>query len=270
MKKIIIILSTLVAILIVLGGLSPSICSKDIDPVQINKTSDTVTIEVNRYYGRQPDTIRTELTFEEAEQVKEILIKLDEAIENNDEKTIKECELIINENGIFGDEYEKFYSHKTISEKMKSSATSKFSKYLNKNEDNFSNLMCYFHAVGTGQIYFFVQINILENMANAFENVTSIIAAFIVLFIFLPIYVIALILTHLVPFRIFMPLGFVELDDGKITSIGLHGFKQATAQDNESIMVNVSWFSGLTINFPTENLIVFMSGFAARVAESDV
>jgi len=266
MKKILL-LSTLVAILIVLGGLSPSICSKDIKPSQKSQNTGTITVEVNKYHGLQPITIHTELSNEEAEQLKEILIQLDIAIENNDETTVKECESILNEKGIFGDYYEEFYTHKTFNKKLKSSG---LSRYLNQNGDNFSNLMCYFHAVGTGQIYFFVQISILENMANAFKNVTSIIAALMVLFIFLPFYVLALILTHLVPFRIMMPLGFVELDDGKMTSIGLKGLKRAIAQNNESIMANVSWFSGLTINIPTENLFLFMSGIAVKVAESDV
>ena len=59
MKKVLII-STLVAILIVLGGLSPSIVSKDIQPIKINRNAETVTVEVNKYYGKH-ETIYTDL-----------------------------------------------------------------------------------------------------------------------------------------------------------------------------------------------------------------
>ena len=48
-----------------------------------------------------------------AEQIKEVLIQLSDALNNNDEKTIKECESILNEKGIFGDNYQQFFSYKT-------------------------------------------------------------------------------------------------------------------------------------------------------------
>lgn len=269
MKRKILLLSALVAILIILGGLSPSICSKDIKPIQINNETDNVTVEVNKYYGRQPETIKTELTLEEVEQLEVILKQLDEAMENNDEATIKKCESILNEKGIFGDEYEEFYSHDAISKKIQSKGLSKYSKYL-QNGDNLSNLICYFHASGEGMMFFWVEISILESIYNAIKNASSFIEAFIIFFALLPFYVLGLLLTHIIPFRILMPKGVVRMDDGKITSIGLKGFKQATAQNNESIMVNVSLMTGITISWPVNNQsFLFVSGFAARVIESN-
>lgn len=270
MKRKILLLSALVAILIILGGLSPSICSKDIKPIQINNETDTVTVEVNKYYGRQPVTIETELTLEEVKQLEVILKQLDEAMENNDEATIKKCESIINEKGIFGDEYEEFYSHDAISNKMQLKGLSRYSKYLQQNGDNLSNLLCYFHAAGEGMLFFWVEISILQSIYNAIQNASSFIEAFIILFALLPFYVLGLIMTHIIPFRILMPKGIVRMDDGKITSIGLKGFKKAIAQDNESIMVNVSLMTGITISWPVNNQsFLFVSGFAARVSESN-
>jgi len=270
MKKKILIITTLVTILIVLGGLSPSICSKDIEPTQINKNSETVTVEVNRYYRRQPETIKTELTLEEVQQLEDILLELDRAIEKNDEKTITKCESILNEKGIFGDEYEKFYSHNTISKKMKSSGLYKYSKYLEKNGDDISNLMCYFHASGKGILFFWIELSILESIARAIENASSWIEQLVIFFALLPFYVLGMLMTHIIPFRIFMPKGIVRMDDGKITSLGLNGFKQATTQNNESIMVNISLFTGITISWPVnEQNFLFVSGIAVRAAESD-
>ena len=105
MKKKIVILSAMVAILIVIGGLSPTIVSKDL---KMSSKGDTITAEVNRYYGFDSEPIHTELTLEEAEEIKQILINLNEAIENNDEEAIDQYETILNAKGIFGDEYQKY------------------------------------------------------------------------------------------------------------------------------------------------------------------
>jgi hypothetical protein len=269
MKKIIII-SGLVAILIILGGLSPSIVSKDIVPIQLDEEIETITVEVNKYYGKQ-ETIYTDLTFEEIEELEKILTILDEAILKNDEKTIKECEKSLNEKGIFGDKYENFYSHDFISKKFRSSRLSKFSRILPLNGDDLSNLMCYFHARGQGMFFFFAELNILQNIVDAMNNASGLIEAFIIFFALLPIYVMIMLLTHVVPFRILMPKGICRMDDGKMTSIGLKGVKTVEAtSSNESVMLNLSFFTGITISWPIEdNNILFVSGFAVSVSEPD-
>jgi len=267
MKKVIL-TSTLVAIILVLGVLSPSIISKDIKPIQIDTDIESVTVEVNKYYGKH-ETIYTDLNPEEIKELENILIKLDNAITNNDETTIKKCEKILNEKGIFGDEYEKFYSQDTMSKKLKSSMLSRFSKNLPINGDDLSNLLCYFHARGQGMFFFWVEISILQSIVDAMNNASSLIEMFVILIALLPFYVIAMLMTHIIPFRLLMPLGICRLDSGKTWSMGLKGFKQATPLNNESIMLNVSAFTGITISWPGENSsFLFVSGIAARVTES--
>jgi len=268
MKKVILI-STLVAILIVLGGLSPSIVSKDIEPIQIGKDIETITVEVNKYYDTH-ETIYTDLTLEEIQELEETLIKLDEAISSDDEVTIKQCEEILNEKGIFGKEYENFYSHDTISNKLKSSRLSRLSRSLPLNGDDLSNLLCYFHARGQGMFFFYVELSILQSIVDAMNNASSLIEAFIILFALLPFYVIAMLFTHIVPFRLLMPKGICRMDDGKMTSIGLKGVKTVEASGNESVMLNLSFFTGITISWPIEdNNILFISGIAIKVEEPD-
>jgi len=271
MKKKIIILAAIVAILIVLAGLSPSICSKDIKPDKIGQYSDTINIEVNRYYGRQPETINTKLSYEEAEQIKEILIQLSDALDKNDEKTIKECESILNKKGIFGDNYQQFYSYDTYIKMIKTLRFTGLAEYLErKNSDNISNIMCYFNAIGNGTILFTLGVRMYEAIVRIIENQTSIIGALILFIALVPLLAIVMLFTSLIPFRILMPVGIVVMYKGRISSLGLQGRKKLEVEGPDSVNVNISWFTGLTINLPfSDNRFVFVSGIALRAQESD-
>lgn len=264
MKRKILCLSTaVIGMLIILGSLSPSICSKDID---------TVTIQVNRYYGINSDPIITKLSYNEAKEIKEILIELNKAIENNDENAISMYESMLNQKGIFGNEYQKFYSQKTISEKMK---YSRFSNLLDltkeKLEDNISNKLCYFNAIGTGGIFFQLAVKFIEAMRKVLENASNFVEALVLLLILLPLFVVIYFLTHLIPFRILMPIGVISMKNGSMSSLGLEGFKRVVVGD-EYYTVNVSYFTGLTINFfGSEDLsgFLFASGIAFEVKETE-
>ena len=270
MKKKIIILSTLVGILIVLGGLSPSICSKDIVPVQINQNNDSIALEVNRYNGGEPETIREELSYEEAEELKEILTLLNEAIVNSDEEAIDYYEKILNEKGIFGDSYQQFFSYNTYINRIKAL---RFNNILNTlgilNNDNISNLLCYFNAIGNGTILFTLGVRMYEAIVRIIENQTSIIAALILYIALVPLLALVMLFTSLIPFRILMPIGIVVMFNGKISSIGLQGLKRLVVDGGDSVAVNISWFTGITLNLAfTENRFVFVSGIALKVEES--
>ncbi len=261
MKKEILCISTMfVAILIVLSSLSPSICSKDLE---------TVTIEVNRYYGKKSTPIYTEVTYEEAEKLKEILTQLHTAIENNDEKAISEYESILNQKGIFRDEYQDFFSQDTFYKKMDLSKYYGYSKYFKQNGDNISNLLCYFNAIGDGVILFQLELKIWEAIQRAVENASGFIEAFVILLALLPIFVLVFLMTHLIPFRILMPVGMISLNTGRISSLGINGFKKVIL-DNETTNVNISGFTGLTINigFSGSKPFLFVSGIAIEVKET--
>ena len=270
MKKKIVILSAMVAILIVIGGLSPTIVSKDI---KISSKGETIVAEVNRYYGKSSEPIYTELTLEEAEEIKQILINLNEAIENNDEQAIDQYEAILNEKGIFGEEYQEFFSYNTYNEKMKSARFPDIEKYLgDQNGDNLSNFMCYFNAIGKGIMIFTLGLRVWEAIIRAVENASSPLAGFIILLALIPFFILVVALTHIIPFRILMPVGHIEMKDGRISSLGLMGFKDVKVEEGDPIVkVNVSWFTGITFNLPFgENPFLFTSGIALRVEESDL
>ena len=261
MKKKIICISAIIAgILIVLGSITPAVCSKDLQPV---------TIQVNRYYGKNFSTINTDVSVEEAEEIKQILINLNAAIENNDEAAISQYEKILNDKGIFGKEPQEFFSQKTFSEKMD---LNKYLKYQKQSaDDNISNTLCFYNAIGTGGIFFMLALKFVEAMETILENVSSFIEAFILLLVLIPFFVIIYLLTHLIPFRILMPYGTVVLKNGSMSTLGLQGFKRVVVGD-EYYQVNVSWFTGITLNFiggETLAGFLFMSGIAAVVKETE-
>jgi len=231
---------------------------------------DTVVIEINRYYGKKSETIHKELSSTEAEQLKEILIQLNEAIENNDEATISSCQAILNEKGIFGDNHQKFFSNDKYSKTMEKTNLAKYTKYFGSNNgDNISNYMCYFNAIGEGLMLWSFGISFWEAIVNAIQNVSNPIAAFILFLALLPFLVLVMLFTNLVPFRIMAPTGLLAVANGSISSLGLGGFKRLKV-GADSVGVNLSWFTGITINIPPINdrkSFLFVSGIAAEVEE---
>ena len=59
MRRKIIFLSTAVAVLIILSGLSTTVCAKDIE---LSNKNEKLMVEVNRYYGGNSEPIFTEIT----------------------------------------------------------------------------------------------------------------------------------------------------------------------------------------------------------------
>jgi hypothetical protein len=267
MRKKIIFLSAAVAMLIILSGLSTTVCAKDVD---LSTKNDKLIVEVNRYFGGIPELIYTEITPEEAEEIKEMLINLNEAIDNNDEEAIAYYETALNEKGLFGNKYQEFYSNDEIYEMMKKSQLSRFVKYLPKsNGDNISNQLCYFHAVGNGFMYFTLAVKMIEAITRILENASSPLAALILFLALLPFLALILIFTSLIPFRILMPVGILNMRSGRISSLGLGGFKTLEVTEPDDVNVNVSYFTGITLSLPIgENPFVFISGIAADVRET--
>lgn len=262
-KKIISLSAIIIGILIILGSLSPAVCSKDIEPV---------TIVVNRYLGKNSGTIYTDVSVEEAEEIKQILINLNTAIENNDEAEISNYEKILNDKGIFGNERQSFYSQRTLSEKINLNKYLIYSKYQKQSAgDNISNTLCYFNAIGTGCIFFTIALKFIEAIDAIINNASTFIEKFVLLIVLLPFFVLIYLFTHLIPFRILMPDAVVTIKNGSMSTLGLQGFKRVVVGD-DPYTVNVSWFTGITINFIGKESLsgfLFMSGIAGGVKEPD-
>jgi hypothetical protein len=267
MKKKVIIISTIIAALIVLGSCSYSITASNLEYME---SEENVDIEVNKYYGKSPISYKTRVNIKEAEEIKEILINLNEAITTNDEKAISYYEKQLNSKGIFGDEYQEFYSNDELKQKNKIDKKSNLMKLLgDKNGDDVSNLFCVFNAIGTGIFVSYIGVLALEAVVRIISNASSGIEALILLLIFLPLALTVVLLTSLVPFRILMPRGLVQMESGRMSTLGLKGFKRLTVEE-EIVTVNLSLFTGLSISIPGNNetgrdAFVFASGFAFAV-----
>jgi len=304
MKKKTLILSVIMAATVILAGLSSVVGSSDIEALVENRScrgsienlekreihkdggycfndeingantllrTKTVTIEVNKYLGGKPEQILTEVSEEEAEEIAQLLLELYDAIERNDNAAILKYENILNTRGIFGDEYSEFYSQDEFLEMVETPENSQLVKRFDEMQgDNISNYVCYYHAAGKGIMIFTLGLRVLEAIIDAIENADSFLEAFVLLIALLPFYVLIALITHIVPFRILLPIGVILMESGKMFSLGLGGFKSVTVED-EPYNVNISWFTGLTVNIPfSENPFLFVSGVAFEVKESGI
>lgn len=269
MKNKLILISVIIAAIIVLGSCSSSITASNLEEIQ---STESVSILVNKYYGYQPKTIETEVSIEEAEEIKEILINLNEAITNNDYETISYYEKKLNNKGIFEDNYQEFYSNEEYNQLLQSNKRSNLLGLLEgKNGDNLSNLLCFFNAIGQGLFVSYIGLLVWEGFQRLLSNASSFAEMFVIIIVFLPLVLVTVVLTGLIPLRIFMPKGMVYVENGRISSIGLKGVKRVTV-DTEPVGVNLSFFTGLSISIPgNEDTgredFVFASGIALKVEE---
>ena len=112
----------------------------------------------------------------------------------------------------------------------------------------------------------------VQAIVKAVENVSNPIGAIILLIILLPILVLTMLLTDLIPFRILAPTGAISVQNGTISCLGLNGFQRVKV-GAEGYGVNLSGFTGITINIPPMNnrsSFLFVSGFALKAEGQNV
>jgi len=105
-----------------------------------------------------------------------------------------------------------------------------------------------------------------EGITKIIKNASNFFEAFILLLVFLPFLVITMLFSNLIPFRILAPIGALALKNGTISCVGLNGFQKVSV-GAEAYEVNLSWFTGITINIlPTNNskAFLFVSGMALK------
>jgi hypothetical protein len=262
MNKKIVFVSAVTAVIILLTGFTPALASNKNNLIQIK--NDLVTIEVNHYLGRQPKQVRTTVTASEAEEIRQYLIELYNAQERNDRQAISTYETLLNEKGIFGNSYQKFYSNDNGMALIEKTKLSRFPSSLAG--ENISNRFCYINAIGEGLVMWWFALSFWQAIAKAIQNASNPITAFILLLVLLPLGITMMLLTNLIPFRILAPTGAFALKNGTISCLGLNGFQRVKV-GAEGYGVNLSGFTGLTINIPPINnrtAFLFISGFALK------
>lgn len=245
-----------ISLLFILTIFSPVVSSRSLDHQK------SVTVEVNKIGISGIKRVLTKLSYDEACKLRELLIRLDEALSAGNLRAVRKYESEINGLGIFGDGYQKIPVPMAIS----STAVE---------DDNISNTLCYFHAAGRGTIYFTFTLKLVEMIKQAVKNATSLIGALAVIIAMIAIFAPIIILTYIVPFRIAMPVGMVRVENGSVSSFGTRGYKKVEVKENETFDVNISWFTGITINIPfgesnESGNFLFVSGFALSVEEGNL
>jgi hypothetical protein len=262
MDKKIVFVSLATAVIILLTGLTPVLASNKGNLQAIK--NDLVTIEVNQYLGRGTKQIDTTVTTSEAKEIRQYLLELYNAQERNDHQAIATFEALLNEKGIFGESYQKFYSNNddmTLIEK-----TRLLQIHSSLAGENISNRFCYFNAIGEGLVAWWLALSFWQAIVTALKNISNPIGAIILLIALLPLALVVMLLTNLIPFRILAPIGALTLKNGTISALGLNGFQRVTV-GSEYYGVNLSGFTGITINIPPINnrtAFLFVSGFALK------
>lgn len=262
MKKKTIIINVFASVLILVVGFTPALESEKTNLPVIQ--TDLVTIEVNHYLGRQQKQIRTSVTATEAEEIKFYLTELYKAQERNDYPTISKYEALLNEKGIVGPQVQKIMS-KNAARSLIGTRYHPISLTSTAGE-NISNRLCYFNAIGEGVVLWWLGLQVWEGITKLIKNASSFFEAFILFIVFLPLLLLTLVLSNLIPLRVLAPIGVLALRNGTISCVGLNGVQKVTA-GVEPYEVNLSWFTGVTINFlPTTNhtAFLFVSGMAIK------
>ena len=253
-------LSILSAVVILLAGCTPALASQQKNPFSVS--TELVTIEVNQFLGRKTDQIRTTVTASEAEQIRSYLTELYKAQQRNDRAAIATYEALLIEKGIFGEDSQNVSSNLN----RISNLENLFSGPLPLVDENISNKLCFFNAIGEGGMLWWLGLAFIQQLVNGIKNVTNPIGAVILLIILLPFILMTMLLTDLIPFRIFSPTGLIALNNGTVSARGANGAQRVTV-GNQTYGVNLSGFTGITINIPPINnhkSFLFVSGFALK------
>jgi len=247
MEKRIFCFGIVAAVIILLTNLSPIIGSNVID----NKNK--VRIETLIYQEFNIEKIITELDEDEVGDIKSYLINLKNAYKEEDEKNILKYESILYEKGILSKIPKTSLRNQGL---MKNPFLKRFFEL--KSEDNISNSFCFVNIDGEGLMIFTIgSLLIVPTLILMSILGTEILQ------ILIPIYVGILIFTHLIPFRILLPIGIITMDKGNISTVGLSG-SQNMEVNASSVQLQLAGFTGITINIPTAESggFLFVSGFS--------
>lgn len=247
-----------VASLFILVAFFPTVSAGN----NLNEHDDKANLEIYKVGISGIKKVSKVIDYDKAIKLKNLLLLLDEALERGDTKAVNSYRKEIEKLGVLDEE-----------DLRVATLTWRFSP-RSRVGDNISNILCYFHAVGYGIIYFPIILKIIEYINNAIKNTSSPLSALAMIITLFAIFSPIIVLSYLIPFRIAMPIGVVRMEEGKIWSLGLNGFKRITVEEDNPVSVNVSWFTGITLHLSmsrdnrSENFL-FMSGFAAHVEEGE-
>ena len=234
-------------IIIVIASIFPSIVYAEI----LDESTEYVTVNTQIYINGNVKNIYAKLDKEKLEELQKHLIKLHDFIDRRDKEDILSEIMFLKNEGLLEGNPIEIYN--LISQRD-------YQYFPNEIpvEGNISNYLCYVNAVGDGLMLFTIGHILYLLAKNGFV---------------LPgvIYVLILMLTHIIPFRILLPIGAIDINSGSISILGLNGYMHLTTTD-KTIVLSLIGFTGLVINFPvnTDLVFLFVSGFSLIVTDENI
>lgn len=223
-----------------------------------------VKVKINNcIYGSVKQNIK-DLTVEEVKELKQVLLKYDKAIEENNFDQIAKCESWLKEEGILNEKQLRILS---LLNRHQGSLTT-------TSNGNISGSNCIFSATGDGFMVFPIEVKTLEWIEEQAEKQENPIGGFVlVLLLIVLFYVPVMLATHLIPFRIAMPHAQVVLNSGTM--------KVGDQEVTPPVKVNLSFFTGITISTPKTSTddeseegssggFLFVKGYTGKVEEVEI
>jgi len=98
-----------------------------------------------------------------------------------------------------------------------------------------------------------------------------------ILQILIPLYLVIMFITHIIPFRICMPIATINMENGTISATGLGGSQTVNVNETSpSHQVTIGGFTGVTVSIPSilggESELkgfMFISGFSLLASSKD-
>ena len=237
--------------------MAPVVGSKDVE------TQKKIVVEMNSYAHGSVEKVLTELSYDEALELKECLINLNDAIEQENEQAILEYETILNEKGIFGEKPQKISYDPNFQFYPEIKDSPNFSRLKNSltqtTAGDISNALCYFHAAGEGMMIFTIGVLLMVPIMLIIAQAPELLGLVMI------ICVAIMLATHVIPFRVGLPIGILTMSGGSVSAIGLSGAQHMDIPANSSAQITVGGFSGITINIPgmeDSEGFLFVSGFS--------
>ena len=256
MKQKTIIFSVFIGIVLILVGFTPATISEQ--PIR----NLPISIESTIFNNGNSNKIIADLNLEEAEQLKETLLELNNAINQKDQETIQHCLIELKNFGVI-DDIQKIKLFPIEPESVVRHQTTNKLPILERLYEKFStsvvdNTMCLVNVAGKGFMLFTIGVLLTLPTLLLLDLFGQGIFSLLI-----PLYVIIAIITHAIPFRILLPVGIINLDYGSISTRGINGHQQINAT-NQSVTATLIGFTGITINIPfgQDEGFTFVAGFS--------
>jgi hypothetical protein len=258
MRKKVVVLSIICLAVLLLASASSAVVVKP-------SKNQMIPVEVTWYGGQHPRTDISLVAEDKLEEIRQCLTELSKAYESGDWAHVRSLESSLQEYGLLTKGTHRLPVPLGTEQLLQNPGIAQFFK--GPLDDNISNSMCLFTALGDGILLGGFTYSIIQALFDVLRNQTRVIPFFVLLILFLPIIALCVVVNVFIPIRILMRSGFFTMRNGTVSSIGAMGSKRMTV-GADPVEANISGFTGLSLTIPKTNItkgFCFICGFAVKV-----